>query len=57
MASYALHFQATGRDVGGKRVEEKFDLGRAPHFFQEKPKARWASFTKTFLSRHVSAYR
>src|SRR6266513_5456964 len=28
MASYALHFQATGRDVvGGKRVEEEFDLG------------------------------
>ncbi|PYU40375.1 MAG: hypothetical protein DMG56_17760 [Acidobacteria bacterium] len=33
MASYALHFQAPGRDVGGKRVEEKLDLGRATHFF------------------------
>jgi len=36
MASYALHFQGTGRDVGRKRVEEKFDLGRATHFFQRE---------------------
>jgi len=36
MASYALHFQATGRDVGGKRVEEEFDLGRATHFVQRE---------------------
>jgi len=57
MASYALHFQAPGRDVGGKRVEEKFDLGRATTSFQEKHKAQCASFTKHFLSRHVRAYR
>jgi len=39
MASYALHFQGTVRDVGGKRVEEKFDLGRATHFFQRETQA------------------
>jgi len=57
MASYALHFQATGRDVGGKRVEEKFDLGRATHFVQREPKAQCTSFTKALLSRHVGAHR
>lgn len=34
VASYTFSFQATGRDVGGKRAEEKLDLIRATHVFQ-----------------------
>ncbi len=34
IASYTFSFQATGRDVGGKRAEEKLDLIRATHVFQ-----------------------
>ena len=34
VASYTFSFQATGRDLGGKRAEEKLDLIRATHVFQ-----------------------
>jgi ketosteroid isomerase-like protein len=31
VASYTFQFQATGRDVGGKRVPEKLETVRATH--------------------------
>jgi ketosteroid isomerase-like protein len=33
IATYTFQFQATGRDLGGKRTEEKLEVVRATHVF------------------------
>lgn len=40
VASYTFQFQATGRDVGGKRMAEKLETVRATHVMHRDPSGK-----------------
>ncbi|MGB2590871.1 MAG: nuclear transport factor 2 family protein [Candidatus Acidiferrum sp.] len=40
VASYTFQFQATGRDVGGKRAAEKLETVRATHVMHRDPSGK-----------------